>query len=285
MTGESGRAAGDDASLRHRLAFLRSPGWLAAIAGVLIFAALCYTVLAPWQFSRHHARDAQNAAIAAAVDAPAAAPDARLPIGSTGVEADQVWQRVTATGEFLPQQVAVRLRQDSAGQPASEILAALRLPDGSILLTDRGYLSLAALAGGAAPPALPTGVVTVTGRLQPFQPDPRQRPAQVEGGRTDVYGIDAGSIPGLPGPVRPGFIQLVAESAAVLTPIGVPQMDPGPFLSYAWQWLAFGTMALLGLLFFGYREFNDPRDDAGSGPGTSREQRRARARAGLYDAP
>ncbi len=107
--------------------------------------------------------------------------------------------------------------------------------------------------------ALPTGTVTVTGRVQPDQPDPLHRAAQTTDGRTEVLGIDAGAIPGLAGPVRPGFLQLVDGSPAVLAPIGVPQVDEGPFLSYALQWCAFGGMALLAIGFFVVREYRDPR--------------------------
>ena len=47
----------------------------------------------------------------------------------------------------------------------------------------------------------------------------------------------------------------------MLTAIEVPQTDPGPFLSYALQWEAFGVIALIGLGVFLVREFRDPRTD------------------------
>jgi hypothetical protein len=110
--------------------------------------------------------------------------------------------------------------------------------------------------------------VTVTGRLQPFQPDPLHRAPVRRGERLEVYGISQASVSDLPGPVLPGFIQLVAGSPGVLTPIGVPQMDPGPYFSYAWQWLLFGTMSILAIGFFIFREFTDPRDPD---PGENRD--------------
>ena len=42
-------------------------------------------------------------------------------------------------------------------------------------------------------------------------------------------------------------------------------MDPGPYFSYAWQWLAFGTMSILAIGFFIVREFRDPRDPDSAG--------------------
>lgn len=243
----------------QRLAFLRSPGWIAAVLGALIGALLCFLVLAPWQFSRHHDRDAQNAAISAAIDAPAVPLDDRLPAGVTADPAD-IWQVVTATGEFLPTQVGVGLRQNQAGQASLELLAPLRLADGTVLVVDRGYLQVSDYTGGRSLPAPPAGTVTVTGRLQPFQPDPSGRPAVDRGTWSEVRGITAASLPGIPGAVRGGFVQLTEQSPGVVSAVGVPQRDDGPFLSYAWQWLAFGTMGLLALGFFVYREFSDPRD-------------------------
>jgi cytochrome oxidase assembly protein ShyY1 len=248
-------------SVGARLAFLRSPGWLGAIAGALAFAAVCFWVLAPWQFHRHVERDIRNSEIAVAARAEPVPLDQRL-TSTDGIDPGESWQQVTATGQFLAdRQVVVRLRQDeNTGNPASEILAPLQLADGSILLVDRGYVPIDQLTGGVAAPAAPSGELTVTGRLQPFQPDPLKRAPVRVGERLEVYGIAADSIADLPGPVLGGFIQLVDGSPGVLTPIGVPQMDPGPYFSYAWQWLAFGTMSILAIGFFVFREFTDPRD-------------------------
>lgn len=283
------------ATVRSRMTFLGRPGWIAAIAAAIAFAILCFTVLAPWQFSRNQQRSAQNAAIAAAIDAPAEPLAQRLPPGD-GVQPDEVWQQATATGVFLTdRQVLVRLRQDAAGDPASEVLTPLQLADGSVLLVDRGYISIADLANGVSPLPPPSGTVTVTGRLQPYQPDPLQRAAVRTGDRLEVYGISATSISGLPGPVHGGFIQLVAGSPGVLAPISVPQMDSGPFLSYAWQWLAFGTMGLFAVGFFIVREFSDPREPvdrrqpADDSPHTTPSPQAGRAkgfdRSSLYDSP
>lgn len=293
--GRPGSPAKRPQTARSRLAFLMRPGWIGAVVAAIVFAVLCFTVLAPWQFSRNQQRSAQNAAIAAAVNAPAQPLDERLPPGDQ-VQQDEIWQQATATGVFLTEmQVLVRLRQDGAGQPASEVLTPLRLADGSVLLVDRGYMSIADLTNGQSPAPPPSGTVNVTGRLQPYQPDPLHRAAVRTGNRLEVYGISPTSITGLPGPVRGGFIQLVGGSPGVLAPISVPQVDSGPFLSYAWQWLVFGTMGLLAVGFFIVREFSDPReprdgrrDADGSAQATrSREAGPAKGfdRGSLYDAP
>jgi len=244
---------------RRSWRFLASPGWIGGILAALAFATVCWAVLAPWQFSRHAERDASNAQVAAAANA-ASRPVNELLFTDREPDAASTWQPATATGTFEPQhQVYVRLRQDVGGAPASEIVVPLRLTDGTAVLIDRGYVSATDTVNDVPLPSLPTGTVTVTGRVQPDQPDPLDRPAQVTDGRTDVLGIEAAAIPGLAGPVRQGFLQLVDGSPGVLTPIGVPQVDEGPFLSYALQWCAFGGMALLAIGFFVVREYRDPR--------------------------
>lgn len=290
---------------RRRWAFLLTPGWLAAIALSVLFAVACFTVLAPWQFSRNAERSAQNAAVTAAITAP---PTAVTDYFSTtaGPDPTDIWHRATATGTFEPDaQVLVRLRQDDNGNPVSEVVVPLVLADGTRLLIDRG--TIPASGAGEPLPALPSGMVTVTGRVQPLDgPDPLNRPAQVRDGRTEVYAITPSALPSVtPDQVfLDGYLQLTPDSPGVLTPIGLPQTDPGPFLSYALQWLAFGAMALAGMAFFVIREATGggrdpddrdaPEDDTpqgaapGAGPTTARRRRRP-ARDGfdksqLYDA-
>lgn len=244
---------------QRRMAFLLSRGWISAILGALVGSALCFLVLAPWQFSRNAERTAKNVRITTTAMAQPVALDSVLPAGATATDAIS-FRPVTVTGQFAAgQQVAVGLRQNQAGQASLEILTPLRLTDGTVLLVDRGYVSASTYSGSTPLPPPPDGTITVTGRVQPFQPDPLHRPAIQRAGYLEVRGIAATSVPDLTD-VRGGFIQLTQNSPGVLTEIGVPQVDSGPFLSYAWQWMTFGTMALLALSFFVYRETVDPRE-------------------------
>ena len=119
-------------------------------------------------------------------------------------------------------------------------------------------------------PALPTGQVTITGRVQQEQVDPANRSPVLVDGRVEAYAISSGSmtaaadLAGTSGgsgteEFLQGYIQLTADSPGVLTPIDLPQTDSGPFLSYALQWAAFGVIALIGLGVFMYREAFVPR--------------------------
>ena len=253
---------------------------LAAIA----FAGACFFILAPWQFNRNSERDAQNTAIDAAITA-APAPVETLLSATTPPPQDISWHVVEATGQFDPsRQVYVRLRQDSAGQPVSEVLVPFRLSSGQTLLVDRGYVSFADARANTVLPDLPTGEVTITGRVQQEQIDPANRPIQQVDGRTEVYAVNAAAVGGaLPGETMLlGYVQLTDTSPGVLVPIAVPQTDSGPFLSYALQWSAFGVIALIGICVFVFREISDPRppDDRDNAPSEPADDQRPTPSAG-----
>jgi hypothetical protein len=54
--------------------------------------------------------------------------------------------------------------------------------------------------------------------------------------------------------VDPGYFTLVDNQPGVLNVLPLPQIDSGPFLSYALQWIVFGVMAVGGLGYFTWRE-------------------------------
>jgi cytochrome oxidase assembly protein ShyY1 len=257
-----------------RLAFLLRPGWIAVILAGLAFAGACFFLLAPWQFGRNAERSAQNAAITAAQTAPAV-PAFELMSTDAAPQESALWHVVTATGTFDPsRQVLVRLRQNSAGQPISEVVLPFRLATGETLLVDRGSVSFLDVNRGASIPDVPAGEVTVTGRVQDDQLDPSNRPPTTDSGQVQVTEISANMIGeafgATPGETFVnGFIQLTERSPGALTPIEMPQIDPGPFLSYALQWDVFGVIALVGLGVFVVREFRDPHTDAADDPQAS----------------
>lgn len=249
-----------------RLAFLLRPGWIAVILAGLAFAGACFFLLAPWQFNRNAERSAQNAAITAALGADPV-PVSELMSTTAQPAENALWHVVTATGTFdESRQVQVRLRQNSAGQPISEVVLPFRLTTGETLLVDRGSVSFLEVDKGVGIPAPPAGEVTISGRVQDDQLDPSQRPPVVQNGQVQVTEISAAMMRQAFGgpadePFLAGFVQLTGPSPGVLTPIEVPQTDSGPFLSYALQWEVFGVIALAGLGVFIVREYRDPRAD------------------------
>jgi cytochrome oxidase assembly protein ShyY1 len=234
------------------LSFLLRPGWIALVVGVIVFSGACFYILSPWQFGRNSERSAQNAEITNAVNDPAVPLRRLLSVGQEP-PASYDWREVTMSGRYLPaDEVVARLRQVN-DQAAYEILTPFRLDDGSIMLVDRGWVSP---NNGMVPsyaPA-PTGHVTLTARMHPEESNPHKAPLTEQGHR-EVYSINTGVVSSRTGVhVEPGYFTLVDNQPGVLNVLPLPQVDSGPFLSYALQWIVFGVMALFGLGYFTWRE-------------------------------
>lgn len=240
-----------------RLKFLLKPGWLALTLVVFAFAVLCYTLLAPWQFSRDAERDARNAALKASFEAPPRPLSAVLPAG-TKPDQSTKWRRVTVTGSYLPRgEVVARLRTVN-GEPAFEIVTPFRTTNGTVVLIDRGYLKPDSKTHVPSYAAPPEGTVTLVGRIRADETDPEHRGTfvpEASNGTRHVYAIDSDIVAEATGlHVRTGYLQLVPGQPGVLSPLPLPRLEAGPFFSYALQWIAFGTMAILGWLYFTIRE-------------------------------
>ncbi|MGW5054247.1 SURF1 family cytochrome oxidase biogenesis protein [Actinokineospora sp. NPDC004072] len=233
-----------------RLRLLLQPGWLLSALVVITFATACFTLLAPWQFQRHAERQETNAALQASFEA-APVPLAEAVAADAEPTRTTEWRLVTAVGEFLPDDEAVARLRSVQGEAAFEVLTPFRLRDGSTILVDRGFVrpGEGVSVPEFAPP--PTGQVEITGRLRIGERDPQHRPPFTEAGRRHVYAIDPQVV--LPGS-RPGYVRLEAGSPGVLGPLPLPQLEAGPSFSYALQWIAFGAMTLIGLVYFTWRE-------------------------------
>jgi cytochrome oxidase assembly protein ShyY1 len=230
------------------LRFLLRPGWLALTAVVVVFAVACFAVLAPWQFGRHAERKATNEAITRST---AARP---VPISELRDQPAE-WRTVTATGTYLTDDEVVARLRTVLGEPAFEVLTPFRLADGTVVLLDRGFVrpEQGRVPDYAAPPP---GEVTVTARFRSDERDPRARDTLPEqDGREQVYAVDSRAVASTTGlTIRSGYLALVDGSPGVLEPLPLPELEAGPFLSYALQWVTFGVMALLALLYFTWRE-------------------------------
>lgn len=256
-----------------RLRLLLRPGWLALTALVLIFAGVCFTLLAPWQFTRHSERATTNAAITHTGNANPVDLATLLP-GDQRPDASTEWRTVKVTGEYLADKEVVARLRTVLGEPAFEVLTPFRLADGSTVVVDRGFVrpvqgdKAVTVPGYAAPPE---GTVTLTARVRADERDPRDRRAESDGGRPQVYAVGSGVVERATGlDLRPGYLQLDDGAPGVLGPLPLPGLDAGPFLSYGLQWIAFGTMAILAWLYFTWREIKPGGVLAAPRPGRPR---------------
>lgn len=242
-----------------RWRFLLRPSWVALTAAVICFAVVAFTVLAPWQFRRAAQRAERNTSIESSFTTPPQPLRSALAAHTAPTLATE-WRQVQVTGHYLPDaELVVRLRtvQD---EPAYEVLVPLQLADGSTILVDRGYVRPAEGVRIPQYPSAPGGEVTVTGRLRADEQDPQGGEVVRQDGHRQVYAVSTRTVSAATG-VRldPGYLQLVDGAPGVLSALPLPQLDPGPSFGYALQWIAFGTMAPLGLAYFAWREATEWR--------------------------
>nr|WP_275432330.1 SURF1 family cytochrome oxidase biogenesis protein [Corynebacterium striatum] len=79
-------------------------------------------------------------------------------------------------------------------------------------------------------------------------------------GYRQVYGINTEQIAEVTGTdLAQDYVQLAEGQAGEINAIPVPMLDRGSHLSYAFQWIAFGIMAPLGLGYFIWAELKEHR--------------------------
>lgn len=244
-------------SVWRSLRFLFRPSWIALVVGVLAFAFTCFSLLSPWQFGRNAEREAQNNAIQASLSASPRPLNVVLPPGVAPSTATE-WSRVTMTGTYLPEDEVVARLRTVQGEPAYEVLTPLRTTDGQVVMIDRGYVRLGDHGSVLPYAAPPGGVVRVEARIRQDETDPKNRGVFTDPAaspRPQSYIVDSRVVARAVGlPIRPGYFQLDENQPGVIAALPLPQIDSGPFFSYALQWIAFGVMAIAGLAYFTVRE-------------------------------
>lgn len=258
--------------------FLLRPMWI--LFHLVVAAAIVAMVLLGfWQLDRLDERKAFNSAvIERSEQAPLPLGDVLDDIAAGDLATDEAeWLPVTATGQYLPEQI-VEFNQSQGGRAGENVLSALLLDDSDVtVIVNRGFITL-----GTPVPDAPATAVTVTGLI-------RDSEVRTRGGLTDaddgpvaeVRRVDIPRIaPQLPGEVAPVYVQLVAAEPALTPsdpkPIVRPELDNGPHLSYAIQWFIFATCVAIGWVLAVRRSIRSRRraaqsaaagTDAGLSPG------------------
>jgi cytochrome oxidase assembly protein ShyY1 len=222
--------------------------WFTYLGMAVIFAVAC-VLLSRWQFGRNEETVAANTLVTHNYDAPAVAPSVLLPNPSSYVPRYE-WRTVSLTGEYLPaKQLLVRDRV-LGNDPGFEVLTPFRESNGDVFIVDRGWVPIGSkqTAPDYVPPA-PSGPARVTARIQESEtvlPGRVAPPGEVSeinlptiarmtglrGVYTGAYGLLASETP------RPPSRPIAAAK---------PTLDPGPFLSYAFQWILFAVAGFTGL--------------------------------------
>lgn len=249
-----------------RLAFLLRPGWLVLALVVIAFTYLCFMVLAPWQLGKNARTARENQQIEHSLNTPPIPLNTLLP-EQDSLAPDAQWRRVTATGHYLPDvHVLARLRAVE-GDAAFEMLAPFVVDGGPTVLVDRGYVRPEQGSHVPPIPSPPSQTVTITARLRDSEPTAEGKSPFSRDGFHQVYSINTDQISALTGvPLAGSYLQLVEDQPGGLGVLGIPHLDPGPFLSYGIQWISFGILAPIGLGYFAYTEIRARRRDKQQAP-------------------
>ena len=233
-------------------ATLRRPRWILAIIFGLLLAVV-FARFGLWQLSRLDERRAYNATVTARIDSEPRPLESL--VGQLGNDpAVLVDRRAIVTGRYINEDEFYSVGRNYDGVTGTLVLTPLELDSGSIMIIVRGLVPV----GTPGPPApgyeTPTGVVSLTGRLDDGEEPLRIGEAPPESGvlegisRVDLAYIDTW----YEGDVLP--INLILETQtppnAGDSPIPVPQeeLTEGRHLGYAVQWFAFALIAIAGII-------------------------------------
>ncbi|MGD2135951.1 MAG: SURF1 family protein [Gemmatimonadales bacterium] len=214
-----------------------------AILAVAALAALVCARLGVWQLDRLDQRRQRNATIEARL----AAATLTLPPLPDRDPDSLAWRRAQVGGTFDLERQVVVMARSHRGTPAVHVVTPLLVGDGVALLVERGWapspdgrtVELRALQEPARG--------TVTGVL--LSRDTRDAPS---GGGWPRYvrTADPATLDSLyPYDLVPLVLRRTARPDDVpemLRLIPQPELDDGPHLSYAIQWFAFATIAIVG---------------------------------------
>ena len=199
---------------------------------------------AQWQYDRGVARHARNAMI----ESNSSRPVAKLSSLLSAVDSHE-WKPVTTNGTFdTSSQILLRNHYSEDGVYGFELLTRFTTTDGKSFWVDCGWVK----AGEDATtrpelPDIPSGVVTITGRLRLDTSLPQGSffaiPANKSEGLVSKANAQSGSS------TENFYLDLLSGSQPSLTPAvpaPLPALSDGPHMAYALQWVFFGGLIVYG---------------------------------------
>ncbi|MGW9112371.1 SURF1 family cytochrome oxidase biogenesis protein [Microbacterium sp. NPDC055683] len=240
----------------------RAARWSVYVLIAIVFAVAC-AFLSHWQFERNEERAAGNALIEQNYDAEAVPLANILPLGAS-FDAGDEWRPVVLTGEYLTDDQLLVRNRARGGTSAFEVLVPFRLDDGRVIAVDRGWLPPGEGDSPDAVPSAPEGEVTIVARLKPGEPLPTSGRSAPQGQLPTIHLPSVAELTGDATILDAYALMVSEEPSAAVAPnaIDAPEIEPGPHLSYAIQWILF---AIMGFVFIGYMirtEVRARREDA-----------------------
>lgn len=227
------------------------------LALAVVMAAICVR-LGIWQLDRLAQRRAMNARIAGRMTAPPM--DVRRIVGDT-TEVRFATAIVSGTPDFGHEVLLTHRGND--GSPGVDILTPVRVAGSdSAVIVNRGWVY--SPDGMTIDPARWRESDTVfTGYIDSFESIPSDT-VRRQGIRRASYEAIARTIPY---PIRRFYVVAIGDSSADAAATGgqprvvrlhPPQLGEGPHMSYALQWFAFATIALIGAGIVAARSMHKP---------------------------
>ncbi len=250
--------------------FLFSRRWLGLFILVICLAVGC-GLLSRWQWHRREQRLAANHLIESNYDQHPVPLSALVPEPSAAVPKSLTWRPVEISGHYLTDATLLVRNRPLNSAAGFYVLVPFADDDGDVLLVNRGWVPTGET--GERPdsvPAPPSGEVTIVARLQLPENDSDQQAPRGQAYRIVPTRL-AGELSRLSGGavedsnlVAHAYGQLASEAPAPASaPVTLPEpeLDEGPHLSYAIQWVIFGVGGFAGFLILVRRTLEDERAD------------------------
>ncbi len=223
--------------------FLFSPKWIAFHVLVAVVVVTMIN-LAFWQLRRLDERRDFNAQVRANANQPIAEYDDV--VTDTTDPSTVEWRRVRVDGTYLPDRQFLVVNRSQNGATGRNVVNALQLADGSLLLVNRGFVPETDDL-----PAIPQGPIEVVGRLRVSERRATgQQSDESSDALTEIRRIDLGVLSTqFDATVEPMYVEQLESTPpddASLQPIVAPTLDEGPHLSYTIQWFIFSICVIVG---------------------------------------
>lgn len=216
------------------------------VAGILaVVVALVCMRLGLWQLERHELRRTHNEQVAERRQAEP------VPLELVRGDSAARYRRVEAKGVFDYEHEIVVANRTQRGSPGVHVITPLMLGgDERAILVNRGWVYSPDAARVALASWREADTVEVSGYLEQLgAPAGGTVPAELA--PRIWYRLDSAALAAV-FPYDLEAAQLVAaevrpDAGGAPARVGMPELQQGPHLSYAFQWFAFGAIALIGV--------------------------------------
>ena len=226
-----------------RYRFLFSPKWI-AFHLLVIVVVIAMINLAFWQLRRLDQRREFNSAVRTNANQPIASFDDVAT--ATTEPSDIEWRRIRVSGTYVADHQFLVVNRSQNGGTGRNVVDALQLNDGSLLLVNRGFAPEA-----TDPQPVPPGPVDIVGRLRVSEKRATGQTADESTDQlTEIRRIDIGVLSAqFDATVLPMYVEQLESNPAddpSVQPIVAPTLDEGPHLSYTIQWFIFSICVIAG---------------------------------------